>query len=181
MLSTGLCQRTQSCLCLRLTVNGSTGPLWSTRICSQVNGPGQSATAPDQGDPCGGGEQDGLPSYLWSVLEPTTVNSPGIRKSLWRSTWVQWLRTIAFRKNCTCRLLSRALEEWIRLGLETFAEVVVNNSIGTDSKMLFYTLVKNQFHLGKKSKSRMIGWYNSTSFQLQRWISKANNVQKGLL
>ena len=37
-----------------------------------MNSTGQSATAPDQGDPCGGGEQDGLPSYLWSVLEPTT-------------------------------------------------------------------------------------------------------------
>ena len=70
-----------------------------------------------------------VPSYPWSLLEPTTVNSPGIRKSLGRSIWVQWLRTIAFRKNCACRFLWRALEEWIRLGLETFAEVVVNKSL----------------------------------------------------
>ena len=36
----------------------------------------------DKGDPCGGGEHDGLPSYTWSVLEPSTVNSPGMGKSL---------------------------------------------------------------------------------------------------
>ena len=101
---------TQYCLCLRLQVNGSTADwprtftwlqqLWTYRGIRETLERGWTGR---------------VPSYPLSVLEPSTLNSSGIRKSFWRSTWVQWLCTIALRRNCTCQLLSRSLVRCCRV------------------------------------------------------------------
>ena len=49
--------------------------------------------------------------------------------------------------------------------------------------MLFYTLVKNQLHLGiiqEQGEGVMQLNKFGKDLHLQKWISKANNVQKGM-